>query len=237
MASQKSSLSSWQPRTVEDEAAELTEAANSAEQTEAIWEVGVSAKGIAVADEGLLRAFELIETGQKPTASQITAVIIKAIAQPTEGPFPAEKPRVLAFLQSRQCTDSVVKDVVKQVKQQLGIRVATMEELEPEIEKLQKKRQEENEKKGTPEQRMMAQAKAMGLPVPEEGPAGVPGQPQHTGPKPEFAPPPLRGCFVCHNEIEGKASQCSACKAVIYCSPACAVSCLDRFSHVRESAY
>ncbi|KAJ3056373.1 hypothetical protein HK097_007210 [Rhizophlyctis rosea] len=219
----KSSLSSWQPKTIEEEGSELAESANSAEQTEAIWEIGVSAKGVAVADEGLLRAFELIETGQKPTASQITAVIIKAIAQPTEGPFPLEKPRVLAFLQSRQCTDSVVKDVVKQVKQQLGIRVATMEELEPEMELLQKKRQEENEKKGTPEQRMMAQARAMGLPVPEEGgPAGAPGQPQQTGPKPEFAPPPLRGCFVCHNEIEGKASQCSACKAVIYCSPACA---------------
>ena len=35
-------------------------------------------------------------------------------------------------------------------------------------------------------------------------------------------PQPNRGCFVCHNEIESKPSQCSACKAVIYCGAACA---------------
>lgn len=39
----------------------------------------------------------------------------------------------------------------------------------------------------------------------------------------EWAPPPARGCFQCHEEINGKVRQCSACKAVIYCSPECAV--------------
>jgi hypothetical protein len=42
---------------------------------------------------------------------------------------------------------------------------------------------------------------------------------------PQLAPwneQPNRGCFNCRKEIEGKASQCSACKAVIYCSVDCA---------------
>jgi hypothetical protein len=38
-----------------------------------------------------------------------------------------------------------------------------------------------------------------------------------------YNPQPKRGCFNCRTEIEGKASQCSACKAVIYCSVECAV--------------
>jgi hypothetical protein len=40
----------------------------------------------------------------------------------------------------------------------------------------------------------------------------------------EWASPPARGCFQCHEEITGKVRQCSACKAVIYCSQECAVS-------------
>jgi hypothetical protein len=40
----------------------------------------------------------------------------------------------------------------------------------------------------------------------------------------EWAPAPNRGCFQCHEEITGKVQQCSACKAVIYCSSECAVS-------------
>lgn len=44
------------------------------------------------------------------------------------------------------------------------------------------------------------------------------GQTASTG----LLPQPNRGCFVCHKEIESKPSQCSACKAVIYCGGACA---------------
>ena len=39
---------------------------------------------------------------------------------------------------------------------------------------------------------------------------------------PTMAIQPNRGCHVCHRDIAGKASQCSACKAIIYCSAACA---------------
>ncbi|KAI8911062.1 hypothetical protein EDD86DRAFT_204302 [Gorgonomyces haynaldii] len=38
----------------------------------------------------------------------------------------------------------------------------------------------------------------------------------------KFNPQPDRGCYVCKKDIAGKASQCSACKAIIYCSPDCA---------------
>jgi hypothetical protein len=42
--------------------------------------------------------------------------------------------------------------------------------------------------------------------------------------KPGLGPAPPRACFVCKKDIEGKLKQCSACKAIIYCSPDCAVS-------------
>lgn len=35
---------------------------------------------------------------------------------------------------------------------------------------------------------------------------------------------PKKSCIKCSKDIDGKASQCSTCKAVIYCSPECAVS-------------
>jgi hypothetical protein len=45
--------------------------------------------------------------------------------------------------------------------------------------------------------------------------------PENKGPIP-FNSQPNRGCFACKQEIEKKASQCSACKAVIYCGAVCA---------------
>lgn len=40
----------------------------------------------------------------------------------------------------------------------------------------------------------------------------------------QYNEPPPRRCYACHVEIKGKPSQCSACKAIIYCSPDCAVN-------------
>lgn len=49
--------------------------------------------------------------------------------------------------------------------------------------------------------------------------------PTPTGPQAPipFNPAPSRGCICCKKDIVGKASQCSACKAVIYDSVDCAV--------------
>ncbi|KAJ3288744.1 hypothetical protein HK104_007993 [Borealophlyctis nickersoniae] len=204
----KSALSSWDQQ---DETEKLVEAAQGAEQTEAVWEIGVSARAVAVAEEGVLRAFESNSDGSKPTAEQICDNLLKAIAAPTEGVFPVEKPRVAAFLQSRQCTDAVISKVAKRMKE-FGVRVTSIEELGPEMEELMNKRKEEIMKKGTAaakgqlNQMMAAQA------------GGV----QADGPKPEFLAQPSRACFTCHKEIPGKASQCSACRAIIYCGAECA---------------
>jgi hypothetical protein len=41
--------------------------------------------------------------------------------------------------------------------------------------------------------------------------------------KVDYIPQPNRGCYVCKCEIPGKASQCSACRSIVYCGVECAV--------------
>ncbi|TPX67874.1 hypothetical protein SpCBS45565_g03449 [Spizellomyces sp. 'palustris'] len=192
-------LANWRPKSLVEEAEELTEAAVDAPIVDEMFDVGVSGRAIAVSEDGVLRAFETLPSGQKKaTAIQIAAVLVKAMARPMDEQ-PVHRPHIAAFLHSRQCSNDVVADVAKRLKK-FDVKVGAAEQLSSEIEEYAKKRQEETVKQSA---------------------AQKPANLDENG-KPVFISAPKRGCFVCKNEIEGKASQCSACKAIIYCSPECA---------------
>ncbi|KAI8915306.1 hypothetical protein DFJ77DRAFT_548530 [Powellomyces hirtus] len=191
-------LDNWSPKSLKEEADELAEKAFVAPVTETPWEVGVTASAIAVSEDGQLRAFESFPT-EKLTADQITSVIVKAIADPIDEQQ-VQRPKIISFLQSRQCADSVVSKVRENVGK-YGIKANTAEALASEMAEYIKRRKEE-----------VAQA------IQNPQIPAVTGTP---GAKPQLSPAPNRGCFVCKQEIEGKASQCSACKAMIYCSSEC----------------
>ncbi|KAJ3002988.1 hypothetical protein HKX48_001999, partial [Thoreauomyces humboldtii] len=195
-------LHGWTPKSLTEEADELEKDAFTAPATEIPWEVGISAAAIAVSENGQLRVFETLPETGKVTAEQITAAVVKAIAAPLEG-HTVQRPKLVSFLQSRQCSEKVYAQAAESIAK-FGIRVGTAEELEPELSEYVVKRREEVN-------RLLATALQ---PAPPQQPA--PG-----GPKPPLSPAPNRGCFVCKKDIAGKASQCSACKAMIYCSTDC----------------
>ncbi|KAJ3091821.1 hypothetical protein HK102_013345 [Quaeritorhiza haematococci] len=168
---------------------ESKEKTKEAPSTEAIWQIGVTNKAIAVSEEGLLRLIDFV--GPPITADDICHRVLKAITNAADG-LPVQKPRVIAFLESRRCSAKVVNAVAEKLKE-YDIRASTMEELAPEMEELAKKRKEELAQKKVPQQ------------------------------KPDFQEQPPRSCFICRKQItQGKPSQCSACKAIIYCGAACA---------------
>ncbi|KAI9328767.1 hypothetical protein DFJ73DRAFT_861369 [Zopfochytrium polystomum] len=180
------------------ESSENEEAAKLAAEapfTDAVWQIGVSGKAVAVSEEGALLAFEFSKSGKLPTVDEIVATVQKAAGKPNEGA--ARRPRVAMVLSTRMIPNSAVDLVAEKVKGLLDIRVASQEALEPEMPELNEKRKAELEKTK----------------------AAQPAQPAQ---KPTMQPPPARACFVCKKDIEGKPRQCSACKAIIYCSPECA---------------
>ena len=113
-----------------------------------------------------------------------------------------QKPKTAVFLSSSLCSTETITQVTEQLSA-YGISVSTYQN--PELATLLNKRRrqlfEEQKEKAT-----KAASEYQNL-------AGAVG----------LIPQPNRGCYTCKQEISGKASQCSACKAIIYCSANCAV--------------
>ncbi|KAJ1554572.1 hypothetical protein HK405_004659, partial [Cladochytrium tenue] len=181
--------------TGEDEAADITKQIKDAPVTEAIWQIGVSGKAVAVSEEGTLLAFEFSKSGRIPTVEEVVTTLFKAISKPVEGR--PRRPRVAMVLATSPLTPAAVGQVAAKVAEKLELRIATQDALEPEMTELKERRKTE-----------VAKIKAA--------------TPVATPQKPTMQPPPRRACFVCKKEIEGKPRQCSSCKAIIYCSPECA---------------
>ncbi|EGF82527.1 hypothetical protein BATDEDRAFT_34496 [Batrachochytrium dendrobatidis JAM81] len=188
---------------VEEEAKELEEEICKAPVTEAIWEIGVSAKSASVVEEGVVRVVAFTKNLRPPTAEHIVATLIKAIARPeflTKSPV--RRPKIAMFLSSRTCSDAIVSKVASIMNDKCGIRVTTSEALAPELSKIQKKRSKE-----------ILQQEAKDQVTTPRGVKNL---------DIKLLPMPNRFCFTCKKEILTKPSQCSACKAVIYCSAECA---------------
>ncbi|KAI8593401.1 hypothetical protein BDZ88DRAFT_404552 [Geranomyces variabilis] len=196
-------LDQWSPATSAEASEELEQAAFTAPVTETPWEVGVSATAVAVSEDGTLRGFEIFPAGGI-SAEQILSVVIRAISEPLEKQK-VQRPKLMSILQSRQCSDAVLAEVCESVGK-FGIKAGATEALGPQLAEYVARRKAEMER-------------ALQNPTPVV-PVAAAGAPQN-GPKPEFIPTPNRGCFVCKQDIEAKPSQCSACKAMIYCSTVC----------------
>jgi hypothetical protein len=56
-----------------------------ASQSKAIWQIGISQKAIAVAEDGALIAFEFSPEARLPTAEDIVKAVESAIASPFDG--------------------------------------------------------------------------------------------------------------------------------------------------------
>ncbi|KAI8822995.1 uncharacterized protein EV422DRAFT_387526 [Fimicolochytrium jonesii] len=196
-------LDNWVAKSLVEEAEGWAKDAANAPVTETPWEIGVTNTAVAVAEDGNLRTFEAAEGGKKVTAAFIAAAIVKAISAPSQE-LKVQRPKIVSFLHSRQCSPRDIKDVGKKLEL-YGIRVDTAEALEAELAPYYEKRKAD-----------MAKGPQIPLVLPTS-PVG----PAPAGEKPQFGPQPNRGCFTCKKEIDGKASQCSACKAMIYCSAEC----------------
>jgi hypothetical protein len=162
-----------------------------------IWEIGVSERACSVAEDGVLRAIEFTIDLKKPTVSHIIATLKKAIAEPIEEEMEKQKPEFVVFLDTVVLSSEQQKFIKNELKEKLNVTISTMEKLHSERPELF------DIKKSIP----------------------VPTIPQFQTDEKEipFNEKPPRGCFNCRSDIVGKASQCSACKAVIYCSADCAV--------------
>ena len=182
------------------------------ESTEAVWTVGLSAKSASVSEEATLRLMEFLPPKARPSVDFLFGLLIKAMVDPTALVEDADasvdsnqfkkRPAVVAFLSSEFVTDDMLDHLAKKMVA-YQVRVTTIAKIGPEMDDIMKKRRVELFKK---EQ----EAQKKSIETAKETPV-------------EFAPPPPRGCFQCKTDIAGKASQCSACKAIIYCSPDCAV--------------
>ncbi|KAJ3126479.1 hypothetical protein HK098_007461 [Nowakowskiella sp. JEL0407] len=173
--------------------------AKSAPKSNAIWQVGVSSRAVSIAEDGVLRCIEFTESGSIPKSADIISAIFSAILSPIENKMqpklPSLRPAVVSLLQTRQCDEAEVDKLIKAFAEyDLEVRVDREEVLEPEMMELKRKWNLE----------LLEKSK--------------------NGPKKEYAPQPPRICFHCRKEIGpgGKVTQCSACKAVIFCGADCA---------------
>ncbi|KAJ3325529.1 hypothetical protein HDU76_013147 [Blyttiomyces sp. JEL0837] len=180
----------------EEEREEILKLAKTIEtKNDAIWEIGVSGKSASVAEEGNLLGFEFSKSGNVPTVDEIAYTIVKAIARPADGQ-PPRRPQAAMFLTTRVISDDVAGQVSKKVNEWIGLRVETAENIAAELPAMLEKRKA-----------VLAKSSPQTPPQPQQ--------------KIQMQPHPKRGCLVCRKEIEGKARQCSACKAIIYCSQEC----------------
>ncbi|KAJ3371790.1 hypothetical protein HDU91_004935 [Kappamyces sp. JEL0680] len=165
------------------------------------WELGVSGRSASVSAQGILRAIEFTPRLTKPTPAHVVATLLKAIVEPIDKDSKIEKPEVVAFLDTVLLNEKEKATIIKQLAS-LSIKAVSMEALKRDMPELAKKRTE----------------------VAAPAPAPVAAPPTATGPQQvlPFNPAPPRGCVLCKKDIAGKASQCSACKAIIYDSADCA---------------
>lgn len=162
-------------------------------QLDALWEIAGSQNMCAVAEHGMLRVLEFSDGA--PTADHIVATLLKAMNEPRDG-LPVEKPKHAVFLDTAVISDSTLHKVSNACGK-FNLSISRMDKLQKEHPELLLLKQKAIDVVQKPQQAV------------SQGPVTM-------------NKAPNRGCFTCHKEIEGKASQCSACKAVIYCSPACA---------------
>jgi hypothetical protein len=158
-----------------------------------VWELGVSGKSCSVSEEGILRAIEFTIDLAKPSVSHVLSTVKKAMLEPRDPQSVIHKPEFVVFLETVILSESERKKVTDSLAK-LDVTVTTLDEL----------------KRDRPELFDIKKA----LPFvnrPLESKEVIP-----------FNEQPPRGCFSCRKDIPGKASQCSACKAVIYCSAECA---------------
>ncbi|KAI9098233.1 hypothetical protein DFS34DRAFT_649820 [Phlyctochytrium arcticum] len=201
-------IKGWKSKTFLEEAEEVADNVKNAPVEKVVFDVGISAHAVAVSQDGLLRAFHVIPKGSV-SAAHISAAVVKAVALPIETDHNVYRPQIVAFLESRQCTPAVLNAAIKRLTQVLGpeVKVAPTEKIADQV-------------KAITEERKSALANASS--VNDAAANGAAGVKLDANGKPAFVPTPDRGCFVCKQEITEKPSQCSACKAIIYCSPECA---------------
>lgn len=155
-----------------------------------------------VAEPGSLRVIEFTKTLSLPTAKFTVAAVIKAIVDAnypnlnTTAPFKIQKPKTAVMLETSQLSKDSIVTVKEELLKQVNIELITEEEMRNNPTLLDQYNSQVPKTNARP------------------GNLGM----QANG------EPPLRGCHVCHNDIPGKASQCSACKAIIYCGKECAVN-------------
>ncbi|KAJ3237157.1 hypothetical protein HDU81_009913 [Chytriomyces hyalinus] len=205
-----------------EDIAKMENEAKKSPQNSAVWQIGVSAKAVAVSEEASLLGFNFARspTAAHPAAREISDTILLVMIKPFEGA--PRRPAVVAFLPSRVCSPAVVAEVAKRIMQVLpDTRVTTMEEIQDEMPKIMEKRKAEIEKNpalAAPSVVQQSQQAAAAAAAQSAAAAGE----KPVQPKLPMNPTPSRGCFVCKKEIESKIKQCSACKSVIYCSADCA---------------
>lgn len=185
--------------------------------TDAMWTIGITAKSASVSEEATLRIMEFIPQSLKLSPEFLAALVLKAMVNPTailedsgadDGdellPKVQRRPQVMSFLPTELIPHALI-DAVAQKMEAYGVKITSYQQLKPEeMTEIIKKRRADILKEDK-EMRQKLKEKAVSEKV-------------------EYQPQPLRGCFTCKTEITGKASQCSACKAIIYCSADCAVS-------------
>ena len=167
------------------------------------WELGISSKSVSVADQGALRAMEFTANLSRPTTQHILETIAKAIMNPIEQENKSiVKPDCIVALET-SILSIEERAALAEMLSVFSIKLLDMAELDK-----------------FPEYNRARVSAAASSPI---TPFAIPHAP--TGPQEPlpYLATPSRGCVSCKKEILGKASQCSACKAVIYCSVECAV--------------
>jgi hypothetical protein len=161
--------------------------------TNNIWELGTTKRSVCVAEPGRVRVFESIHTEIKPKF--VIAAITKATLAP-DYPF----------------SNILSKPQIKLEKPKAVLLLDTHQMKEETVKKVK------NELKSKMQIDLITQTELnQNKELLEQYTKQVPTTYKISNDIPK------RGCHVCHTDIPGKASQCSACKAIIYCSKECAV--------------
>lgn len=167
----------------------------SATFSEKLWEIGISERSMSIAEDGELKGFEFTIDLKIPSVSHCYEAFKKAICEPLDGKNPLSKPAYVIFLDSVILPQNQIQLLTERLESTLGIKVTTKEEI------AQQKPELLAPKQTTPDISFSPAGKQEAIP---------------------FNPQPTRGCCSCRTDIVGKVCQCSACKAVIYCSVVCA---------------
>jgi len=177
--------------------------AKQSEKSKALWQIGVCQKSVSVSEDGILRAFNfsaaskdgLISSAQTvPTTDDILKTILRAIVDPTMDNPIKRRPKLAAFLESRQCSEKTVHEVIEYCLKEYGFEVKTMEGIADQVASLRMDRALEVKKE------LLA---------------------ANANKQPDYKPEPSRACVTCKEAIAGKHSNCGGCKAIIYCGQEC----------------